>query len=159
MRTIFSTVRAPHEPAFTVESLAMMATGRPCTRPMPVTTPSAGRSPPGAVALASRPSSTKSLPLSSHSSAIRSRQNSLPAAALLSWYLGAPPRFALALAALKSSLRDISVEGVEVRVRLVSGARLHAIAAVARRRKGEVTTGDAVVGRAVHREGALRDEV
>ena len=42
---IFSTVRAPHDPAFTVESLAMIATGRPCTRPMPVTTPSAGRSP------------------------------------------------------------------------------------------------------------------
>src|SRR6476619_2389056 len=33
---------------------------------------------------------------------MRSRQNSLPAAALLSWYLDAPP-----LSALKSSLRDI----------------------------------------------------
>ena len=42
---IFSTVRAPHDPAFTVESLAIIATGRPCTLPMPVTTPSAGRSP------------------------------------------------------------------------------------------------------------------
>ena len=52
MRTIFSTVRSPHDPALTVESLAMIATGRPCTRPTPVTTPSAGRSPPGAVALA-----------------------------------------------------------------------------------------------------------
>ena len=29
MRMIFSTVRAPHEPAFTVESFAMIATGRP----------------------------------------------------------------------------------------------------------------------------------
>ncbi len=29
MRRIFSTVRRPHEPAFTVESLAMMATGAP----------------------------------------------------------------------------------------------------------------------------------
>ncbi len=43
MRRIFSTVRSPHEPAFTVESLAMMATGRPATWPVPVTTPSAGR--------------------------------------------------------------------------------------------------------------------
>ena len=43
MRMIFSTVRAPQEPALTVESLAMIATGRPCTRPMPVTTPSAGQ--------------------------------------------------------------------------------------------------------------------
>ena len=42
-RTIFSTVRAPHEPAFTVGSLAMTHTGRPSMRPMPVTTPSAGQ--------------------------------------------------------------------------------------------------------------------
>ena len=34
-RTIFSTVRAPHEPAFTVGSLAMTQTGRPSTRPRP----------------------------------------------------------------------------------------------------------------------------
>ena len=49
---------APHEPAFTVESLAITATGRPATVPSPVTTPSAGRSP--ASALASSPSSTNS---------------------------------------------------------------------------------------------------
>ncbi len=55
-RTIFSTVRAPHEPALTVGSLAMTHTGRPSMRPVPVTTPSAGRS--SARALASRPSST-----------------------------------------------------------------------------------------------------
>ena len=42
IRMIFSTVRAPHEPALTVESLAITATGRPSTRPVPVTTPSAG---------------------------------------------------------------------------------------------------------------------
>ncbi len=41
-RTIFSTVRAPHEPAFTVGSLATTMAGRPSTRPRPVTTPSAG---------------------------------------------------------------------------------------------------------------------
>ena len=32
IRMIFSTVRAPHEPALTVESLAMRQTGRPSTR-------------------------------------------------------------------------------------------------------------------------------
>ena len=55
-RTIFSTVRAPHEPALTVESLATTHTGRPPTVPTPVTTPSAGRSP--ATALASSALST-----------------------------------------------------------------------------------------------------
>ena len=54
---IFSTVRAPHEPALTVGSLATTSAGRPSTRPCPVTTPSAGK--PGASALASWPSSTK----------------------------------------------------------------------------------------------------
>ena len=49
-RTIFSTVRAPHEPAFTVESFAITHTGRPSMRPTPVTTPSAGRSPASALA-------------------------------------------------------------------------------------------------------------
>ena len=43
MRMIFSTVRAPQEPAFTVESLAISATGRPSMVAVPVTTPSAGR--------------------------------------------------------------------------------------------------------------------
>ena len=42
-RTIFSTVRAPQEPALTVGSLATTTAGRPSTRPRPVTTPSAGR--------------------------------------------------------------------------------------------------------------------
>ena len=41
MRRIFSTVFGPHEPAFTVGSLAISATGRPSIRPRPVTTPSA----------------------------------------------------------------------------------------------------------------------
>ena len=68
-RMIFSTVRAPHEPAFTVGSLATTRAGRPSTRPCPVTTPSAGSPVPSA--FASWPSSTK-LP-SSSSSAIRSR--------------------------------------------------------------------------------------
>jgi hypothetical protein len=49
-RMIFSTVRAPHEPAFTVESLAIRQTGRPSIVAEPVTTPSAGS--PSAIALA-----------------------------------------------------------------------------------------------------------
>ncbi len=73
VRTIFSTVRAPHEPAFTVGSLATTSAGRPSTRPRPVTTPSAGR--PLAWAFASWPSSTN-VP-SSNSSASRSRTYSL----------------------------------------------------------------------------------
>src|SRR5438477_4970825 len=72
-RTIFSTVRAPHEPALTVGSLAMTQTGRPSTRPTPVTIPSAGRS--TLTALASRPSSTHDP--SSSSNASRSRTKSL----------------------------------------------------------------------------------
>jgi hypothetical protein len=72
-RTIFSTVRAPHDPAFTVGSLAITHTARPSTRPTPVITPSAGRS--VATALASSPSSTNdSL---SHNNPIRSRTNNL----------------------------------------------------------------------------------
>src|SRR5436309_3114070 len=70
---IFSTVRAPHDPALTVGSLAITHTGRPSTRPTPVTTPSAGRSP--AMALARRASSTHDP--SSRSRARRSRTNSL----------------------------------------------------------------------------------
>ena len=81
IRMIFSTVRAPQEPALTVESFAISATGRPLTVAVPVITPSAGR--PSASTLAYRPSSVK-LP-SSASSAIRSRANSLPAALAASW--------------------------------------------------------------------------
>jgi hypothetical protein len=82
MRMIFSTVLAPQEPALTVESLAITATVRPPTAPIPVTTPSAGRSP--ASALASRPSSTKPSAESS-SRANRSRANSLPCSRALAW--------------------------------------------------------------------------
>ena len=80
MRMIFSTVRAPHEPALTVESFAISATGRPSMVAVPVTTPSAGSSP--AAAFAYRPSSVK-LP-SSTSSAMRARANILPRAAAFS---------------------------------------------------------------------------
>src|SRR5215469_9062978 len=88
IRMIFSTVRAPQEPALTVESLAISATVRPSMVAVPVITPSAGS--PSARTLAYRPSSVKLS--SSVSSAIRSRANSLPAFAAASWYLGAPPR-------------------------------------------------------------------
>ena len=81
-------MRLPHEPAFTVESFAMTHTVRRATRPMPVTTPSAGRSP--ACTFARSASSTKEP--SSRSNASRSRQKSLPCFSAASWYLGAPPR-------------------------------------------------------------------
>src|SRR5215207_2216676 len=99
-RTIFSTVRAPHEPAFTVGSLAMTHTGRPSTRPTPVTTPSAGRS--SARLLASSPSSTnESL---SRSDARRSRTNSLPCAASLSPTLARLPASARPVRRASSSV-------------------------------------------------------
>src|ERR687892_386890 len=98
-RTIFSTVRAPHDPAFTVGSLAMRDTGRPSTRPTPVTTPSAGRS--SARLLASSPSSTnESL---SSSSASRSRTNSLPCAASLSPTLARLPASARSVSRASSA--------------------------------------------------------
>jgi hypothetical protein len=81
IRMIFSTVRAPQDPALTVESFAITATGLPSTLAVPVTTPSAGR--PSARAFAYRPSSVK-LPWSV-SRAILSLANSLPRAAAVSW--------------------------------------------------------------------------
>src|SRR5215470_7936919 len=105
IRIIFSTVRAPHEPALTVESLAIRHTGRPAISAAPVTTPSAGR--PSASALAYSPSSTND-PWSTNL-AIRSRANSLPRAALAWWYLLAPPPST----ALRTSSRcDIGRSGV-----------------------------------------------
>jgi hypothetical protein len=80
MRRIFSTVRAPQEPALTVESLAMTQTLRPSIRPVPVTTPSAGRSP---ARLFAKAASSRNEPSSSRS-ARRSRQKSLPASRALS---------------------------------------------------------------------------
>ncbi len=73
-RTIFSTVRAPHDPAFTIGSLATMIAGTPSIDPRPVTTPSAGS--PLAMALASTASSTNE-PSSTRRS-MRSRAVSLP---------------------------------------------------------------------------------
>ena len=53
---------------------------------------------------------------------MRSRQNSLPAAALFSWYLGAPPRFAFSLRVLSSSLRDMSYRPLKVGGRFSANA-------------------------------------
>lgn len=50
IRMIFSTVRAPQLPAFTVESFAIRQTCRPSMVAVPVTTPSAGS--PSAIAFA-----------------------------------------------------------------------------------------------------------
>ena len=87
MRRIFSTVRAPQLPAFTVESLAMTATVRPATVPRPVTTPSAGSS--ASALLASFASSTKDS--GSTRRRMRSRAKSLPASLFFAWYFSAPP--------------------------------------------------------------------
>ena len=73
MRRIFSTVFGPHEPAFTVGSLAISATLRPPTSAMPVTTPSAPR--PSASQLASSASSANDS--GSTSRATRSRTGHL----------------------------------------------------------------------------------
>ena len=71
---IFSTVFGPQEPAFTVGSLAISATGRPAIVAMPVTTPSAPK--PSCSQLASSASSTNES--ASTSRATRSRTGSLP---------------------------------------------------------------------------------
>jgi hypothetical protein len=99
-RTIFSTVRAPHDPAFTVGSFAITHTGRPSTVPTPVTTPSAGRSP--ASALARSALSTKEP--SSRSSASRSRTNSFPCRSSLAPSFSRLPWSARSAAARNSSL-------------------------------------------------------
>jgi hypothetical protein len=44
-RSILVIVSGHHEPAFTVASLAITTTSRPCTVPKPVTTPAAGACP------------------------------------------------------------------------------------------------------------------
>ena len=74
MRRIFSTVFGPQEPALTVGSLAISATVRPPTVPIPVTTPSAPS--PSASQLASSASSVNEP--SSSRRATRSRTGSLP---------------------------------------------------------------------------------
>ena len=100
MRMIFSTVRAPQEPAFTVESLAIKQTVRPSMVAVPVTTPSAGS--PSAFTLAYIPSSTKEPGSTSRS--MRSRANNFPRRALASWYFLAPPAFTCSASDFRSSV-------------------------------------------------------
>src|SRR3954471_5653057 len=87
MRKIFSTVLGPHEPAFTVGSLAISATRRPPTNAIPVTTPSAPS--PSASQLASSASSANDS--GSTSRATRSRTGILPCSGRRSRYLSGPP--------------------------------------------------------------------
>ena len=76
-RTIFSTVRAPHDPALTIGSLATTTAGIPSIVPRPVTTPSAGS--PSAMALARTPSSTNDPPLEQQVDALAGGQLALAA--------------------------------------------------------------------------------
>src|SRR5260370_35922132 len=79
---------SPAEPALTVESDALKATGRPSMRPTPVTTASAGNS--GFWLSANMPSSNSILPSSSRSLR-RSRAKSFFCSRLRAWYFSAPP--------------------------------------------------------------------
>src|SRR6266571_6105034 len=99
MRMIFSTVRAPQLPAFTVGSLAITATPRPSTFPSPVITPSAGSS--SASTFAKRPSSMNE-PLSSSRSR-RSRAVSLCCSRSLGRYR-VPPWRAFSRSSLERSV-------------------------------------------------------
>src|ERR1035441_543775 len=74
MRTIFSTVRGPQDPAFTVGAFAITAHVRPRITTLPVTTPSAASS--GSSVAARSPSSTNAVPASNRRE-IRSRTVSL----------------------------------------------------------------------------------
>ena len=88
MRRIFSTVRAPQLPAFTVESFAMRATVRPSILPEAGDDAVGGQLGVGGVG---------ELPVLDEGvrdpggGAMRSRANSLPASVFFAWYFGAPP--------------------------------------------------------------------
>jgi hypothetical protein len=84
---IFSTVFGPHEPAFTVGSFAMIATGLPAIEPSPVTTPSAPN--PSSSQFASSASSANDSASSKRST--RSRTGSFPCCSDFSWWRAGPP--------------------------------------------------------------------
>ena len=113
-RTIFSTVRAPHEPAFTVGSFATTSAGRPSTVPRPVTTPSAGS--PLARAFANWPSSTNDP--GSMSRAMRSRGCSLPAAASFAAAASGTRVVAARASRIASSLIGAAFPDVDVNVKV-----------------------------------------
>src|SRR2546423_522100 len=83
-------VSGPHDPAFTVASLATTTTGRPEIRPSPVTTPAAGAWPSYWSQATSRPTSNHSAPWSS-SAATRSRAVSFPCSCWRRTLSGPPP--------------------------------------------------------------------
>src|SRR5918999_722888 len=112
MRMIFSTVLGPQEPALTVGSFAISATGRPPTWAIPVTTPSAPK--PTCSQLARRASSTK-VP-GSTSLATRSRTGSLPWSFDLAWWRSGPPPRARSRASLRSDMArgNVSAGGAQL---------------------------------------------
>src|SRR5436190_15190086 len=110
---IFSTVFGPHEPAFTVGSLAITQTGRPPIAAMPVTTPSAPKS--ACSQLASSASSANE-PASTRR-ATRSRTGSLPCCADFSRWRSGPPARARSRASLRSDTGpDDNADGSEPEV-------------------------------------------
>src|SRR5215213_790938 len=105
MRMIFSTVFGPQEPALTVGSFAIRATGRPPTVAMPVTTPSAPK--PSCSQFARRASSEKES--ASTRRATRSRTGSLPWSRDFSWCRSGPPPRARSSASFRSDMsRNLS---------------------------------------------------
>src|SRR4051795_3789687 len=84
---IFSTVFGPQEPALTVGSFAMIATGRPAIVPRPVTTPSAPK--PSSSQLARSASSANDS--GSSRRATRSRTGLFPCCSDFSWGRVGPP--------------------------------------------------------------------
>src|SRR5918993_1093362 len=119
---IFSTVLGPQEPAFTVGSLAISATGRPATIAMPVTTPSAPK--PSCSQFARSASSVNES--ASTSRATRSRTGSLPWSRDFSWCRSGPPPRARSSASFRS---DIGPERISGRRAAASAARAGSAAA------------------------------
>jgi hypothetical protein len=97
---IFSTVLGPHEPALTVGSFAIRATGRPPMVAMPVTTPSAPK--PSCSQFASSASSTNES--ASTSRATRSRTGSFPWSRDFEWWRSGPPPRARSSASFRSDM-------------------------------------------------------
>src|SRR5215217_277293 len=89
-RRIFLIVSGHHDPAFTVASFATTTTGRPCTMPIPVTTPAPGACPSYWSYATRRPSSRKRSP-ESQRRVTRSRAVSFPCECCFSIFSAPPP--------------------------------------------------------------------
>ena len=98
---IFSTVFGPQEPALTVGSLAISATGRPPIVAMPVTTPSAPK--PSCSQLASSASSTNESGVDAAARRARARA-ACPARCDFSWWRSGPPPRARSSASFRSDM-------------------------------------------------------